>query len=180
MEIRRKETELESRDATSPPARRTLVLGIGNVLMGDEGVGCAAVRLLAEMPRDAGVSVLDGGTGGFHLLGHLDGVDRLVLVDAADDGHPPGTVGVTRPRFLSDFPRALSAHEIGLRDLLETATLLGRLPPTDLVTISIATPLVVGTELSQKVASALPTVVAAVLQLLAAEPRMEASPALGN
>jgi hydrogenase maturation protease len=150
---------------------RVLVLGIGNVLMGDEGVGVTAAHLLARESLGEGVEVLDGGTGGFHLLSCFDGTRRLILIDAALDGRPAGTITVLRPRYLSDFPRALSAHEIGLRDLLETASLIGSLPPTDLVTVSVGLPLVAGTGLSEPVAAALPHVVGRVRELLA-----EASP----
>ncbi|KAB2960359.1 MAG: hydrogenase maturation protease, partial [Thermoanaerobaculia bacterium] len=145
----------------------TLVLGIGNVLMGDEGVGVRAAQRLAEMPLGEDIAVLDGGTGGFHLLSHFDAAERLILIDAALDGFPAGTVRVLRPRFLSDFPRALSAHEIGLRDLLETATLLGKLPPTELVTVSVRPPLELGLTLSPAVAAAVPEVIARVRELLA-------------
>jgi len=146
---------------------RTLVLGIGNLLMGDEGVGVLAARALAGAELGDDVTVLDGGTGGFHLLSCFDGIDRLILVDAAADGAPAGTVRSLQPRFLSEFPRALSAHEIGLRDLLETATLLGDLPPTELVTVSVEEPFEVGAELSPPVAAAVPVVVRRVRELLA-------------
>jgi len=136
--------------------------------MGDEGVGVLAAQALETEDLGAGVEVLDGGTGGFHLLSHLDDVDRLVLIDAAADGHPNGTVRTIRPRFLSEFPRALTAHEIGLRDLLESATLLGRLPPTDLVTISVSGPFEVGAALAPEVAAAIPEVLDHVRTLLAA------------
>jgi hydrogenase maturation protease len=135
--------------------------------MGDEGVGVRAAQRLAETPLGEHVAVLDGGTGGFHLLSHLDAVERLILIDAALDGFPAGTVRVLRPRFLSEFPRALSAHEIGLRDLLETATLLGRMPPTELVTVSVQPPLALGMELSPAVGAALPEVIERLRELQA-------------
>ena len=114
-----------------------LILGIGNVLMGDEGVGVhTAMRLQREAWPD-GVTVIDGGTGGFHLLSLLQDYEPVVMIDATADGRPPGTVGVLRPRFASDFPPSLSAHDIGLRDLVEATALLGRLPDLHLVTVSI-------------------------------------------
>lgn len=135
--------------------------------MGDEGIGALAAQALADEDLGDGVAVLDGGTGGFHLLSHFDGVDRLVLIDAAADGHPDGTVRTIRPRFLSEFPRALTAHEIGLRDLLESASLLGRLPPTELITISVSGPFEVGTALTPAIRAALPEVLSRVRTLLA-------------
>lgn len=143
-----------------------LVLGIGNLLMGDEGVGVHAARRLERSALPPGTEVLDGGTGGFHLLSCFREYARIILVDAALDGRPPGTVTVLRPRFASDFPRALNAHDIGLRDLIETAALLGPLPAIELVTVSIAPVPSMAVELSAAVAGALPRVCACVRSLL--------------
>lgn len=151
------------------PSRRLLILGIGNLLMGDEGVGVHAARVLQEQRLPAGVEVLDGGTGGFHLLTYLGQYPCVVVIDATLDDAEPGTVCVTRPRFLSDYPRSLGAHDIGLRDLLEAATLLGPLPVVRLITISIADPREATTELTPSVQAALPRVVHAVQQILNAE-----------
>jgi len=132
----------------------TLVLGIGNLLMGDEGVGVHAVRVLEREQWPLGVDLLDGGTGGFHLLEYLTRYRRLVMIDATMDGAPAGTVAVLRPRYASDFPRALTAHDIGLRDLIESAALLGPLPEVTLVTVSIAEIKSMVTDLSPAVAGA--------------------------
>jgi hydrogenase maturation protease len=149
---------------------RTLVLGIGNLLLGDEGVGVYAARRLAGEPLAdlrAGVEVLEGGTGGFHLLGCFTDVDDLILVDAALDDRPVGTVSVTAPQYPSDFPRTLTAHDIGLRDLVEAAALLGTLPRTHLVTVSVAAEQPLRTALSPAVEAALPEVETRVRELLA-------------
>jgi hydrogenase maturation protease len=131
-----------------------LVLGIGNLLMGDEGVGVHAVRKMeGTLPRD--VSLLDGGTGGFQLLGELTGHNPVILIDATMDGQPSGTVTVLRPRYASDFPRSLTAHDIGLRDLIEAAALLGNLPEITLITVSIEEVRPMVTTLSPPVAASL-------------------------
>ncbi|MCR4376213.1 MAG: hydrogenase maturation protease, partial [Acidobacteria bacterium] len=102
--------------------RGALVLGIGNLLMGDEGVGVRVVEALERARwRPDGVTLVDGGTGGFHLLEYLQEFTPIVMIDATLDGQPAGTVSVLRPKYASDFPRALTAHDIGLRDLVETA-----------------------------------------------------------
>ena len=139
-------------------APRILVMGVGNVLMGDEGVGVHAVRLLEQRAWPAGVALLDGGTGGFHLLGPMQEAGRIVLVDATADGAPPGTVRRLTPRFASDYPRTLTAHDIGLKDLLDAFHLLGRTPAVTLFTVSIVWPGGIGTELSPAVAAAVPEV----------------------
>lgn len=150
------------------PAPRILVLGVGNVLMGDEGVGVHAVRLLEQRAWPPGVSLLDGGTGGFHLLAHVGACDSLVLIDATLDGRPPGTIAVIEPRYASDFPRALSAHDIGLKDLVDSAAILGTLPRVLLVTISVAALQPMQMTLSPEIEACLPGVIAAVDGLVAA------------
>jgi len=148
-----------SGDRPEDTARPVLVLGIGNVLLGDEGVGVHAVRRLEEEAWPPHVKLLDGGTGGFHLLSLFQEFERIVLVDATMDGQPPGTVRVIRPRFASDYPRTLSAHDIGLKDLVESAALLGHTPEVVLVVVSVKTlPEGLHAELSPEVAAALPRV----------------------
>jgi hydrogenase maturation protease len=99
--------------------KKTLVLGLGNVIMGDEGVGVHVVRALEKQKLPPHVECLDGGTGGFILLEPLQNADHIVLIDAAADGNPPGTVTRTMPRFSSDYPPTLTAHDIGVKDLLD-------------------------------------------------------------
>jgi hydrogenase maturation protease len=150
-------------------APRILILGIGNLLMGDEGVGVHAVRALQEEPLPAGAELVDGGTGGFHLLSYLSDYPTVILIDAVMDGRDPGRVAVARPQFLSDYPRSLGAHDIGLRDLIESAALLGPLPAMHLITISIAEIQSGTTELSPAVQRTLVDVVASVREVLCAE-----------
>jgi hydrogenase maturation protease len=143
-----------------------LVLGIGNLLMGDEGVGVHVVRRLLDQTLPDGVTVVDGGTGGFHLLSCFQDYDRLVLIDAAADGQAPGTVSTLEPVYASDYPRSLTAHDIGLKDVVEAAALLGPLPKTFLVTVSVAAPRGLTLTLSPAVEAALPGVAAAVARCL--------------
>jgi hydrogenase maturation protease len=105
--------------------KKTLVLGLGNVIMGDEGVGVHVVRALEKHTLPAGVECLDGGTGGFILLEPLETAGRIILIDAAADGNPPGTVTRTTPRFSRDYPPTLTAHDIGVKDLLDAFYMQG-------------------------------------------------------
>ncbi|HYW78156.1 MAG TPA: hydrogenase maturation protease [Thermoguttaceae bacterium] len=136
-----------------------LILGIGNTLLSDEGVGVHAIRTLQGEEIPLGADLLDGGTGGFNLLDCFQNYSCIVIIDAMLDDRAPGMVTVTQPRFASDFPRVLSAHDIGLRDLLESATLLGALPRMFLVAVSIAAKQSLGTELSSEVQAAIDRVV---------------------
>ena len=98
---------------------KTLVLGLGNILMGDEGIGVYTVRALEQHTLPPNVECLDGGTGGFTLLEPLQDADRIILIDAAADDSPLGTVTRTTPRFSRDYPPTLTAHDIGMKDLLD-------------------------------------------------------------
>ena len=141
---------------------RVLVLGVGNVLMGDEGVGVEVVRALEKTPLPPNVECMDGGTGGFHLLGPLQEADRVVLIDACVDGKPSGTVRRLQPRFSSDYPRTLTAHDIGLKDLLDAAYLTGRPLDLTLFAISIDPLQGVGTELRPALAGQIPVILKSV------------------
>jgi hydrogenase maturation protease len=107
-----------------------LVLGIGNLVMGDDGVGVTVVQKLRrdyQLPPE--VKVMDGGTLGLDILPHLEGIERLILVDALETGGPAGThvrlVGAQIPLALLS---KLSAHQMGLRDLLTVSELMGHAP----------------------------------------------------
>ncbi len=146
--------------------QKILVLGIGNYLLGDEGVGVHAVRCLEKESWPSHVSLVDGGTGGFHLLSFFSDYDTVIMIDAAMDEAVPGAVHLLEPRFAADFPRALSAHDIGLRDLIESAMLLGPLPKIYLITVSIAQAQSMQTELSPAIAASLRRVVQRVKSLV--------------
>lgn len=119
---------------------RVLVLGIGNLLMADEGVGVHAIRQLEGMQIPEGVDLLDGGVGGFHLLEAMQKASRIVLIDATIDGNPPGSICRLRPEYSSDYPKTLTAHDVGFKDLLDTFYLTGRArPDVTLFTVSIET-----------------------------------------
>jgi hydrogenase maturation protease len=147
-------------------AQSTLILGIGNLLMGDEGVGVHAARLFEKEKLPTDVHVLDGGTGGFHLLSTFQEHQTIILIDATMDGREPGSVHVTQPKFASDFPKTLSAHDIGLRDLIESAALIGTLPRLFLVTVSIDKISSMVMELSPPVKESLPKIVETVRSIL--------------
>lgn len=143
-----------------------LILGIGNVIMGDEGVGVHAVKEIEKRDWPSNVTVLDGGTGGFHLMEHLEKSDIVIMIDATMDGKPAGTVTLIRPRFSSDFPSALSAHDIGLKDMIESLIILEKLPEMFLFTISIEEIKSMCMELSKEVSSSIPMIHERVFNLL--------------
>lgn len=137
---------------------RVLVLGVGNLLVGDEGVGLHVVQQLQKQSWPDHVSIVDGGTGGFHLLELIQSAPRVVLIDAARDGLWPGSVTHFRLNDPADFPPALGAHDIGLKALLTAAALIGEMPEIEVITISVDEVKSVDEELSEDVAAALPEV----------------------
>jgi hydrogenase maturation protease len=118
-------------------AEKTLILGLGNILMGDEGVGVISVEKFDVSILPENVDVLDGGTGGFHLLHLFNQYNKFIMIDATLTTGEPGKVSVIKPKFAADFPRSLTSHDIGLRDLMQTAELLEDLPEIHLITVSI-------------------------------------------
>ncbi len=143
-----------------------LVLGIGNILMGDEGVGVHVANQLERENLPLRVSVLDGGTGGFHLLGHMENHDLIIMVDATLDGNPPGTIKMIKPRFAADFPKAMSTHDIGLKDLVVTLQLLDKMPEIILYAISIDTIQQQGIYLNDPIKEAKDKVIESILALI--------------
>jgi hydrogenase maturation protease len=145
---------------------KILILGIGNVLMGDEGVGVHAIKQLEKESFPANVTLLDGGTGGFHLLEYLQEYPNVIMIDATMDNDPAGTIKVIEPKFATDFPKALSAHDIGLRDLIESTAVLGELPKMFLITVTIDSIQSMEMELSPEIEKQIPAVIGKVKEIL--------------
>jgi len=142
-----------------------LVLGIGNLLMNDEGAGIHVITRL-EKEGLPGADLMDGGTGGFHLLGIIQSYKTVIIVDASLDQFPPGHVRVLHPRYAKDFPRQLSAHEIGLRDLIDSAVLLGNMPVMHLVAISVSDFQDMGMQMTPGVENAIPAAIGCIRELV--------------
>ena len=109
---------------------KTLILGVGNLLMSDDGVGVHVIqRLTASRVLPDEVQAVDGGTCGLDLLQYFEGVEHLIVVDAANLSQPPGSiqrlVGEQVPAFLA---QKVSPHEINLPELLFSAKLTGLYP----------------------------------------------------
>lgn len=140
---------------------RVMILGIGNVLMGDEGVGVHVLRQLESGAAMAGVRLLDGGTGGVNLLGELESAPAIILIDATRDGSAAGSISYRYRKHggFGKLPPELGAHDFGLKDLFASAAWLGTLPEIHLVTIAVETIRPMCTELSEPVAAAVPLVV---------------------
>lgn len=147
---------------------KTLVLGLGNVIMGDEGIGVHVVRELVQQALPPHVECLDGGTGGFILLEPLESASRVFLVDATADGNPIGTVTRATPKFSKDYPPTLTAHDIGVKDLLDAFYMQGGSRDVILYAITIDPHQKISMELSEKCKQAADEAVARILAELSA------------
>jgi hydrogenase maturation protease len=143
-----------------------LVLGLGNVLLEDDGVGGAAVSLLRERfdaPR--GAQVLDGGTLGLSLLPYLDMADAVILVDAVRADAPAGTlVRLDGDEVAPAVATRLSPHQVGVADLLDGARWLERYPPHVVLLGLVPFSMHLAVGLSPQVHASLPALVDRVVQ----------------
>jgi hydrogenase maturation protease len=143
------------------------VLGLGNLIQSDDGLGvCALHRLGSDSRLPSGVRLVDGGTGGLTLLLEVSEAHRLLVLDAVDTGAAPGTVVRLTGSELAGLAGSAAVHQLGLADLLNAVRLLGR-EPADVVLLGVQpAELGLGTTLSPAVAAAVdPLVDAAIAQL---------------
>lgn len=104
------------------------VLGVGNILLQDEGFG---VRVIEQMTRrfsfPSYVQVLDGGTLGMELMRFIDGSEKMILIDAVAGGKPPGTMyEFKNEQVKAYFKEKVSAHELGIQDVLAVLDILDK------------------------------------------------------
>jgi hydrogenase maturation protease len=149
--------------------RNTLVLGIGNTLLRDEGAGIHALNLLhSRYPDIPNLAFVDGGTLSFTLAAYIEDCDQLLVFDAAELRSPPGTVrtmvGDDMDAFLGAARR--SPHEVGLLDLFDIARLTGSLPDKRALIGIQPDRIEWGMSPSEAVASALPVAVSQAAELL--------------
>lgn len=152
---------LERARLQGSPLAKSIVLGIGNVLLSDDGAGVRVAEALRE--RVAGrpdLHLLDGGTLSFLLLEYLSGARDLIVIDAAEIGAAPGEVrvfeGESMDVFLADTARQRSVHEVGLLDLLTMARLRDELPEKRALICIQAAEVRWGLELTPAVGAAVP------------------------
>ena len=109
---------------------KILVLGIGNLVMSDDGVGVKVVqRIQRDYTLPDHVEIIDGGTLGLDLLPMLEQIERLIVVDAIETGKEPGTcIRLTGEELPIALETKVSPHQMGLKDLLAVARLMGHFP----------------------------------------------------
>ena len=153
----------------APAASGVLVLGVGNPIMGDDGVGQRLLEALAaRVPALEGVEFLDAGTLGLMLLPRVERCRALLALDAAQLAAAPGEVRVLEGDAFDDFLKTArsSVHELGLRDLVDAARLTGSLPRRRALVGVQPAQIGWGTSLSPAVEAAVPAAVEAARQVL--------------
>ncbi len=138
---------------------KTLILGLGNILLQDEGIGVHTLRELEKLEWPENVDLLDGGTGGFVLLSLFQDYKYLIIIDATLSNEPEGTIKIIKPKFAKDFPKSLSTHELGLKDMIESAILLGKVPEISLIVISINPKQKMSVDLQPQIKSFIPELI---------------------
>ena len=156
--------ELPENETEKKPVPRIVVIGVGNLLLKDEGIGLHTVKSLQEtnLPRD--VEIIDGGTAP-DLLAYTEAGDKLIIIDAAKAGGEPGTIYRFTPRDLSEKEGILvSAHELGVEQNLKLMSLMKN-EPAEIVIIGIEPKEIGwGTELSAELQQKMPDIVRAVMK----------------
>ncbi|RLB05678.1 MAG: hypothetical protein DRG59_00825 [Deltaproteobacteria bacterium] len=105
---------------------KNIILGIGNLLMKDDGIGIHIVNRLNEIDLPKGIEAIDGATFTLDLLPIFQEAEKILIVDAVKGGGPPGSIYYLTPQNLKDEKsRILSLHQIGFLDVIETAKELG-------------------------------------------------------
>lgn len=132
------------------------IIGIGNYLMGDEGIGIHAVKKLNEISWPNGAQIIDGGTSGISLIHLIEGRRLVIIIDCADFGGKAGEVRIFNPDDLRHDERAcVSLHTTDLLTVLELARRTGRYPDKVLIVGIQPEKIEMGIKLSMEVQRAL-------------------------
>ncbi len=140
------------------------IIGLGNPLMGDDGLGVKAIELLQQEQLPTEVELIDGGCGGLKLLPLFSNCQKLLIIDAADFGAPPGQLRILTYQEFKQLPvvsSGMAGHLISLPELLSTAQTLSTLPSLTLFLMQVASchPAVL---LSAPVKKSLPSLITAI------------------
>ena len=139
---------------------KTLILGVGNLLLQDEGVGVHAIQALAKLAWPEQVNLQEGATAGLDLLYLVEGYARLIVIDAVRAGGKPGTLYRFTPAdVIAQRPALTSLHQVGLLDALALARELGQAPAQVVIIGVEPKSMAWGMELSPEVQAALPQII---------------------
>lgn len=156
-------TSIEGGETISPP-KRIVILGIGNILLSDEGIGVHVANELAKTELPPEVSVVEGGTDGFRLLNVITEADRLIIVDSLRTGAEPGTIYRFDVGDVRCCPSGFktSVHQIGILEVIDLSGLIGKTPHTTVIGVEPKS-LEMNMELSQEIREKIPKIIELVM-----------------
>jgi hydrogenase maturation protease len=157
------------RKPSGKQGNQILILGVGNLLLSDEGVGVHVARKMMEMDFPPQVRVVEGGTDGFGLMHVLLEADRLILVDAVKGGGPPGSIYRFEIEDCPPFPDIFktSVHQISILEVINLSGLIGCTPRTTVIGVEPKF-LEMGMDLSPEVEVKIPRVIKLIREEVAA------------
>ena len=144
---------------------KIVVIGIGNLLLMDEGIGVHTINELEKHDLPGSIEIYDGGTGGFKLIDLMQGAARVIFIDAVDTGKAPGSVTIFRAEEVHSIynKKKYSLHDTDLMEIIKMAEMLGNPPMIEIVGIQ---PKIInyGTTLSNELAGSMSNIVNSVLK----------------
>lgn len=159
------EQGMKDSQSSTPGQRRVVILGVGNLLLSDEGVGVHVANALMEMDLPDGVEVFEGGTDGFRLMSVVTGADRLIVIDAVKGGGDPGSIYRFDVKDAPSMPDSYktSVHQIGILEVIHFSDFIGKTPEAVIIGVEPKS-LEMSMELSPEVQAKVPRVIELVLE----------------
>lgn len=149
---------------TRRKTKPVLVLGIGNILMKDDGIGVhVANRMMESGDLPGNVEVIDGGTAGFDLIPLMSDREKIIIIDALSMDDAPGSVYRFRPDDVDSARRGYSLHEVGIMEVIRTLRMMGGNPEIEFIGIVTEDISTLDISLSDAVMGAVPRAVSAVM-----------------
>ena len=156
---------VRGQNTDSAPSPSILILGVGNILLGDEGVGVRVIEAMSKMLLPENVELIDGGTASMDILSSLDPATKVIIIDAVQGGGEPGTIYRFIPKDIkSPKPVFTSLHQVGLLESLSELEMVGK-SALDIIIYGVEPKnLEWNLELSPEIASVIPRVLELVIE----------------
>jgi len=147
-------------------SRKTVILGLGNILLKDEGIGVHVIKELEKKGLPQTLEIIDAGTSGLEIIPSIKDTDTLIIIDAIKTDKAPGTVYRLKPEDLPLDPniKSLSLHQIGVLESLSIVKNLGKLPREVIIIGIEPKEISLGLELSQELKQKIPDIVNIILK----------------
>ncbi len=167
MRKRSASSAADSKGGATDSPQKIVILGVGNLLLSDEGVGVHVANELMKMDLPPQVSVVEGGTDGFRLLNVITEADRLIVIDAVKGGADPGSLYRFDIDDVRNCPSGFktSVHQIGILEVINLSELIGKKPLTTIIGIEPKS-LEMGMELTPEIKSSIPRIIELIFEEL--------------